>query len=495
MIDGWAKLGNPGWTWESLFPYYKKSYTLHPLGIQKFEHLGLDWIKRDVHGTAGPIQVAFPTERNSLAKAWTEVFQSIGYNTTADPFSGKSIGAYSALAAVDPTTTTRSYAATGYGLAAMKRSGVHIITEAVAQRILLDASPSVFRMRASGVEVVVGGNLFVVNANKEVILSAGAFNTPKLLELSGIGNKEMLHDFGIPVKISNPNVGENLQDHLTTGISFEVADTIFTGDPLLRREPESVQAAIKMYTDGRTGPMAIGGAQSSAFMPMLDFSGKKTQAELFDRFLSSTEGDRKIVREILDRADATTCSMFMFLAQVNLHEASGGFIKEQLLPENYLTLGVMQSLPVSRGNAHIPSSIVNDQQIIDPQYFSHPLDIEIMARNLLDIVKLHKNDILAPYLKPDGKRNHPDAFLTDLDSAKKYLRDTATTAHHSCGTASMLPEDKGGVVNEKLMVYGTTNLRVCDASIIPLIPRGNIMSTVYAVAEKAADIIKADAKG
>lgn len=186
--------------------------------------------------------------------------------------------------------------------------------------------------------------------------------------------------------------------------------------------------------------------------------------------------------------------MFMFLAQANLHETSGkSFVGAHLLPENYLSLGIIQSLPFSRGTAHISSANPSDQQIIDPQYFSHPLDIEVMARNLLDVEKLHKAEALARYLKPKGKRNHPDSFITDLESAKKYLRDTVTTAYHSCGTASMLPEGKGGVVNEKLLVYDTTNLRVCDASIFPLIPRANIMSTVYAVAEKAADIIKGDA--
>jgi len=98
---------------------------------------------------------------------------------------------------------------------------------------------------------------------------------------------------------------------------------------------------------------------------------------------------------------------------------------------------------------------------------------------------------LTPYFKPNGKRNHADSFLIkDLEGAKKYILDTATSAYHSCGTAAMLPREKGGVVDEKLIVYGTNNLRIVDASIFPVIPRGNIQSTVYAVAEKAADIIK-----
>jgi choline dehydrogenase-like flavoprotein len=104
---------------------------------------------------------------------------------------------------------------------------------------------------------------------------------------------------------------------------------------------------------------------------------------------------------------------------------------------------------------------------------------------------LRQTKELAPFFKPNGKRNQADAFnIKDLEGAQKYVLDTATTAYHTCGTAAMLPKEKGGVVDEKLVVYGTKNLRLVDASIFPLIPRGNIMSTVYAVAEKAADIIK-----
>lgn len=98
---------------------------------------------------------------------------------------------------------------------------------------------------------------------------------------------------------------------------------------------------------------------------------------------------------------------------------------------------------------------------------------------------------LTPYFKQNGKRNHAESFhVKDLEGAKKYILNTAVTAYHNCGTAAMLPKEKGGVVDEKLIVYGTKNLRVVDASMFPLIPRGNILSTVYAVAEKAADIIK-----
>lgn len=116
-----------------------------------------------------------------------------------------------------------------------------------------------------------------------------------------------------------------------------------------------------------------------------------------------------------------------------------------------------------------------------------------MARNLLDVERMRSVKPLSECIKPEGRRNHREAFLTDLDSAKKYLRNTATTTFYSSGPAAILPRDQDGVVDERLRVYGTSNLRIVDASIFPLIPRSNLMATTYAVAERAANIIKSEA--
>ncbi|TGO17719.1 hypothetical protein BTUL_0015g00550 [Botrytis tulipae] len=177
--------------------------------------------------------------------------------------------------------------------------------------------------------------------------------------------------------------------------------------------------------------------------------------------------------------------------QQNLHEGGKSFVGSDLQPENFASLGCCQSHPFSRGSTHIASSNVDDLPTIDPLFLSHPADFEIFARHIQTLETLRQTKELSAFFKPDGKRNHPDSFnINTLEGAKKYVLDTAVTAYHTCGTAAMLPKEKGGVVNDKLIVHGTNNLRVVDASIFPLIPRGNIQSSVYAVAEKAADIIK-----
>ncbi|KAL3481260.1 glucose-methanol-choline oxidoreductase [Aspergillus californicus] len=498
-IDAWESLGATGWTWENLHPYYKKSYTIQLPDAQTRDHIGIDWVDADINGSSGPIKASFPANREDpLSKAWVDTFKGLGFKAVGDPFSGQSLGGYSNLATVDAETKTRSYAASAYGAPALQQ-GVQIVTEARVHRILFNSSESdEIGATATGVEFSIQGQTYILNANKEVILCAGALNTPKILELSGIGNEELLRQLDIPVTIHNPHVGENLQDHLMTGISFEAVDGVVTADPLLRQEPEAIQTAMQQYTEHKAGPMTIGGIQSSAFMPALDFHTSNeqqtgTMQELIDPLLPNPDDRNKSIRNILSQPNAPSCMMFMFLAQANLHDTEGdSFIGNTLQPGPFISLGLETNFSFSRGTVHIASSNPAANPTINPNYFTHPLDIEIMARNLLDVERLHTHAPLSTYLKPDGvgKRNHPDAFLTDLDSAKRYLRDTAKTAYHFCGTAAMLPREKGGVVDERLVVYGTRNLRVCDASVFPLIPAANIMSSVYAVAERGADIIQ-----
>jgi len=496
-IDAWSKLGNPSWTWSSLLPYYKKFYTLTPPADKEtLEHLGIDWLNDETRGTNGPIQAMFPgVLQNPLIKAWIDAFKGMNHAVKGDPFAGEGLGGYSNAQTVDPKTKTRSYAATAFGKPAFERKNCHLVTGVTAQKILLNGSSD--SVTATGVQAVVDGKSQNFTANKEVILSAGVFNTPKLLELSGIGSSSILQKHSIQPVIDLPGVGENMQDHLMTGISFEVVDGVHTGDPLMRQEPEAMQMAQKLYVEHQAGPFTAGGVQSHAFMPILEFAdaaGQKQQKELLDSYTPKDAADAErysLLRSIIESPEEGSGAWFMFLAQANLHEQGKSFVGSDLQPENFASLGVSQCHPFSRGSTHITSTDVNAMPEINPNYFSHPLDIELMARHVQAMETLRERPELAKYFKPDGKRNHPDSFhIRDLEGAKKYLKDTALTTYHCVGSASMLPRDKGGVVDEKLRVYGTTNLRVVDASVIPLIPRNNTMSTVYAVAEKAADVIK-----
>jgi choline dehydrogenase-like flavoprotein len=158
---------------------------------------------------------------------------------------------------------------------------------------------------------------------------------------------------------------------------------------------------------------------------------------------------------------------------------------------NYMTVVAMLAHPLSRGSVHIRTSDPNKHPRIDSGYLTHPLDEKILAKHVLQIEKLLDQDIYSSILRPNGNRlpreyNRP---LQTEDEAKEAIRKYSATNYHPCGTCVMTRDDLGGVVDGQLKVHGTVNLRDCDASIFPIIPRGNILSTVYAMAEQGADII------
>ncbi|KJK67381.1 GMC oxidoreductase [Aspergillus parasiticus SU-1] len=164
-----------------------------------------------------------------------------------------------------------------------------------------------------------------------------------------------------------------------SGISFEVKEGVITGDPLMRQEQEAVQNAMQVYTEHKEGPMTIGCIQS-------------TEQAYLNKFIPQPEGRDQVVRGIYADDNEPTCSMFMFLAQANLHQNGKSFVGQELLPGNFLSLALELSLPFCRGSVHIASADPNVPPTIDLRYFSNPLDLDTMARNLLDVERLHKAD-------------------------------------------------------------------------------------------------------
>lgn len=480
-------------------PYYRKFYTLNVPDEATSQHLGLDYITDTDKAARGPVQVSYTgVSQDPLSKAWVDTFKGMKHGLAGDPFSCRSTGGYANAATVDPFSKTRSYAATAYYAPNSHRANFSVLTGAEVEKIEFIEGDG--NMIANAVCFNHEGKSLKFGVRKEVILAAGTFQSPKILELSGIGNPQILTSLDIPVVIDNKNVGENLQDHLMTGISFEVNDGIMTGDSLMRQEPEAIAAATDMYQNHKAGPMTVGGIASHAFMPMPGSNpDSDMNAELQD-LLQQYPSDAKnkhqydAICKILQTPDEATAALFMFLAQTNLHnDESAKDYLQNLQSGSFLSLGVCQAHVFSRGTSHIASNNFSDAPNIDPRYLSHPLDLEFLARHVQFLERLARSPPLSNHIKPDGKRNHSTAYVQDLTAAKEYIRRTALSTYHPAGTCAMLPRSEGGVVDNHLIVYGTGNVRVVDASIMPLIPRSNLQSTVYAVAERAADLIKARA--
>ncbi|KAF4624248.1 hypothetical protein G7Y89_g13924 [Cudoniella acicularis] len=480
-IDAWEKLGNPGWNWATLSPYYRKFHTVNLPSGSNCQHLGIDGSDENIKGIEGPIQVSFPIgSEDPLSKAWIETFKGINNAIKVDPFSGEAYGGYSNPSSIDPVTKTRSYAASAYYAPVYTRPNLTVLTGATVNRVLLENKTGK-GVVASGVSFLLNGEPQEAKANKEVIIAAGAFQSPKILELSGIGNPKLLKSLDIPVIVDNPNVGENLQDHPIIGVSFEVIDGTPTADSLLRQEPEVSRYVMEQYMKDRTGPLSYGSVTSHSLMPITNTltsqNSMRELSQLFEDYAleHGTNSAFDFVKSVTLSPKQVSSCILMFAAQINAHDDKGEVGGKNYLqmpgPGDFITLASLLSHPLSRGSVHITSSDVNVPPSIDPKYLSHPLDIEVLSRHLLSIEALATKQPLAQYLKPHGRRNHETArFNNDLDLAKDYARRTAISNNHPSCSCPMLPREKGGVVDERLRVYGTENLRIVDSSIMPLIP-------------------------
>ncbi|KAK7751530.1 hypothetical protein SLS62_006480 [Diatrype stigma] len=514
-VDGWGELGNPGWNWETLGPYFKKSHTLAvpPSNAALYEHLHLDYIDPNISGTDGPIKASFPDSiDNPLPKAWIETLHALGHKATGDPFSGNIIGAYTNAACIDPETRQRSYAASAYWKPIQDRTNLTVVTGAHVQKILLQGSPP--DVVAVGAQYVHKGETKTASAKQEVILSAGALYSPKLLELSGIGDPDLLASLGIPTVIPNKYVGENLQDHPMTGLSFEVRDGVETIDDLLRRDPAALEKAMAQYTDSKSGPLAVGGIFSYAFLPLQDAATNLPEPLLN---LSSYPADdaahnthphplepaqAAYYDRLLHNPNESTAGFFTYAAQGNFGSGSGSsLMQSNFQPGSYYSVAVCLLQPLSRGSAHIRSADPAAPARVDPRYLSHPLDLELFARHMTYIATIVDTEPLKSLLKParqGGRRNAAAAAaadLADVAAMREYVRRTTLSSWHPTSTCAMLPGPEAGgrgVVDARLRVHGARNLRVVDASVFPVTTRGNPMATVYAVAERAADLVKED---
>jgi choline dehydrogenase len=211
-IDNWGALGNAGWSWEALLPYYRRSeHSVGPSALTAAD-LETQYIIPELHGANGAIYASFPDFYGPLDEAWPRTYDSLGLGLHSDPRDGLALGGYTNLIGVKPDDHTRSYSATGYLAPALGRSNLKVIVDALAQLIVFEDIAGMPTARA--VKYTKDGLLNEVYAEGEVILCAGSFGSPQLLELSGIGDAALLTELKISSLVNNPNVGENLQGRL-----------------------------------------------------------------------------------------------------------------------------------------------------------------------------------------------------------------------------------------------------------------------------------------
>jgi len=427
--DHWAELGNPGWSYDEVLPYFRKA---------EHNERGAD----DFHGTGGPLNVMDLRSPNRFGPIFVKAAQEAGFPATPD-FNGAEqhgVGMYQ----VTHKNGERHSAAKGYLTPNLSRPNLQVITGAHTTRVLLSGK------RATGVEFLQGGELKQVKASREVLLSAGSLQSPQLLMLSGIGDHQHLLANGIAVQHALPGVGQNLHDHIDVVQLYDLpGQTELFGLSL----PGAIRAirGILEWRKQRTGMMTTNFAEAGGFI--------KSQP---------------------DEA----------IPDLQLHFVIGKLIDHgrRRTFGHGLSCHVCLLRPQSRGTLQLASKDPLAAPLIDPGFLTVRDDMDRMIRGFRQMRQILQAPALAAF---KGRELRAADVKSDVE-IEQFIRDHGDTIYHPVGTCRM-GSDAQAVVDARLRVHGIAGLRVVDASIMPRVVGGNTNAPVIMVAEKAADMIKADA--
>jgi choline dehydrogenase len=431
-FDDWQNLGNPGWGWRDVLPYFKKSETYSEGG-------------NDYRGDSGPLYVNnVSAEYHPLCHTFINAAKQHGFAYNAD-FNGESqegVGFYQ----INTKNGKRMSSALAYLKPASRRTNCHIETHAHVLRILFENKSAV------GVEFLQKGKNRVVKANREVILSAGAINSPQLLQLSGIGAASLLSEHNIPVVHDAPNVGKHMQEHLAYTHFYK--SNVPTLNNLLSPWWGKILAGMQ-YLVTRRGVLSLSVNQAGGFV--------KTRPEYLRPNLQ------------------------LYFAAMTYTQAPPG--KRPLMaPDPYpgILNSISQLRPKSRGWIKIKSADPLEAPSIMPNYLSAQADVDEMlegARLLRQLAKAPAlREVIKEEMTPGLNVNSDDELIDDI-------RQRCSTVFHPTSTCMMGPDGNKAVVNADCRVHGVKRLRVVDASVFPTVTSGNTNAPTIMVAEKAADLI------
>ncbi len=429
-FDHWRQLGNTGWGWEDVLPYFKKS--------ENWE--GAPAVDR---GIGGPLNVSENKVDSEIVNAWVDAAENAGFKKINDYNceNQEGVGYFQ----MTMKNGRRCSTAVAYLKPILNRKNLHIITHAHIEKLIIE------NKRATAVRCLVEGKSTLVRARCEIIVSAGAIGSPQILMLSGVGDAVELKNLGLDIKHNLPGVGKNLQDHLQARPVFKCnASTINTETSNFAK----LSYIALCYAINRSGPMAMAASLGTGFL--------KTQPQL-----------------------ATPDIQF------HIQPFSADSPAEGSHKFSAFTASVLQLRPESRGHIALASPLAHDYPEIHPNYLATKTDCDTLvagikiARDICDVAPL-KN------LVTEEHAPGPPVGRDDYDAILDWARSSATTIYHPVGTCKM-GIDKMAVVDKRLCVYGIAGLRVADASIMPVITSGNTNAPTIMIAEKLSDMVIEDA--
>jgi choline dehydrogenase len=430
--DRWASLGCKGWSAKDVLPYFIKSER-NQRGASPF------------HGADGLLSVSDIGARNELIDAFVAGAREYGVAPT-DDFNG----AQQEGAGYYQLTTWKGLrwsTAKGYLGPARARSNLRIETDAHATSLVME------NKRVVGVRYRQGGEDKTVRCSTEVLLSAGAIQSPQLMQLSGIGPASLLQKFGVPVVHHSPGVGENLQDHLQIRLTYE------STKPTTNDQLNSLFGQAKLgwqWLLHRSGPLAVGINQGGCFMRALPDEAKTPDIQFHVATLSADMAGGKV------------------------HPYSG------------FTMSICQLRPESRGHVRIKSNDPFGTPEMQPNYLSTDLDRRTTVAGVRAARAIAQSSAMSPFVKREVK---PGSAHADFEALLEFCRNNGATIFHPSGTCKMGHRgDPMAVLDERLRVRGVGGLRVIDGSSMPTLVSGNTNAPIVMMAEKASDMIRADAQ-
>ncbi|KAG9122864.1 hypothetical protein FRC07_000574 [Ceratobasidium sp. 392] len=442
------KLGASGWSWDALQNAGKKSEKF-TMPITKIGGVQPDLRN---HGLSGPLAVTIQNNVSSFFDTTVvPTLKTLGHYLNPDNNGGSPNGASPVQMSMIPNTYNRSYSANAYYWPNAGRANLHVFTDSLVSRIVWRNGTGA--AIATGVEFTNGTSTQVLNASN-VIVSAGTLNTPKVLELSGIGDPAILHDLGVAVKLNLPGVGKNLQNQLGVNAQYKLKNGsvtvgLETQAPIIEVEPAQIILS------------AADLAKSSQLLANKTGEITQEQFDIMKSFIKNGVAQTEMNWSLAKNADGSISLQFY---TTDLHT-------------------------FSRGQVHANSTNPTVKPTIDPKYLSVEHDLWYLSRAVAYTRNITAAEPLASLIESEVS---PGSNITTPEQIESWLKTNFRTMSHFVGTSAALPKAKGGVVDPRTFkIYGTQNVRVVDASTIPLLPGIHTESLVYAIAEYAAERIRA----
>jgi choline dehydrogenase-like flavoprotein len=430
--DHWAALGNEGWSYDEVLPYFKRA-----------EHN--EQFDDAFHGQGGPLNVTYPRHISALNRMFLDAAAMNGLPLNPDYNGATQKGAF--MYQVTQKDGERCSAAKAYLTPNLGRPNLSVITHATSTRVVLEGR------RATGVEYLQGNEAKRVKARREVILSAGAFGSPQLLLLSGIGPAAELQAMGVAVVHDLPGVGKNLQDHIDLVQTWRTPSDSATFGVSMRGTAK-VTSAIFEWRNQRTGMLTSNFAEAGAYLC------SNPELEVPDLQLHF------VIGIVDDHAR-------------KLHAGHG------------MSCHVSVMRPYSRGEVALRSRDPHDAPMIDPRFLEDERDFELLLKGVQMQQRIFESE---PFDPVRGKMLYP-VKIDDRKALADDIRNRADTQYHPVGTCKMGPaSDKLAVLDERLRVRGIDGLRVADASIMPTLIGGNTNAPAIMIGEKAAQMLRDDAR-